>query len=275
MIITFIADKMLDRFPNFASALLSISRRENAFVRIIEGTKDIWIRDYMPIILPSGKMIQFKYEPSYLTQGYNHLITETGILEKQFGFPIKKSKLNMDGGNYVRIGNTVMICDRILSENPSVSPLEVLSRLKFMLEAEKIILLPTHPHDPVGHADGIVAVSDNNKVIIEQLNQTASEVEIAFYNQLKATLQKANLHVIECPLDLPNDGYINIWDNRGSYLNFSFIGNTILIPVYQNTDKNKLLEFFISQFPKRKIWMINCEEIAKEGGAIHCVTWTA
>jgi agmatine deiminase len=252
MIITFIADKMLDRFPNFASALLSISRRENAFVRIIEGTKDIWIRDYMPIILPSGKMIQFKYEPSYLTQGYDHLITETGILEKQFGFPTKKSKLNLDGGNYVRIGNTVMICDRILSENPTVSPHEVRSRLKFMLEAEKIILLPTHPCDPVGHADGIVAVSDNNKVIIEQLKQTASEVEIAFYNQLKTTLQKANLHVVECPLDLPDDGYINIWDNRGSYLNFSFIGNTILIPVYQNTDKKKFLNSLSLNFRSAK-----------------------
>lgn len=275
MIITFISDKMLDRFPNIASALLAVSRRENSFVRIIEGTKDIWIRDYMPIVLPSGKMVQFTYEPSYLTNGFNHLITETGILEKQLGFPTRKSTLHLDGGNYVRIGGTVLICDRVLSENPNATAVEIITRLKFMLEADKVVLLPTHPFDPVGHADGIVALADTGKVIIDQITKGASAVEVDFHKQLRGTLLREGFRVTECPVDVPEDGHVSVWDCRGSYLNFTFIGNTILIPVYRNTITKKILDFFISQFPSRKIWMINCEEIAKQGGAIHCVTWTA
>lgn len=220
-------------------------------------------------------MVHFKYEPSYLTNGFNHLITETRILEKQFGFPTKKSKLNLDGGNYVRVGNTVLICDRVLSENPNVPAEEIVSRLKFILEAHKVVLLPTHPFDPVGHADGIVALADTGKVIIDQLTDGASSVEIDFHHQLRVTLRREGFRVVECPVDVPEDGHVSIWDCRGSYLNFTFIGNTILIPVYKNTNTKKTLDFFISQFPKRKIWMINCEEIARQGGAIHCVTWTA
>ena len=275
MIIIFISDKLSERFPLFISTLLAISRRENAFIQVINNTKDIWVRDYMPIVLPSGKLVQFKYEPSYLTESYKHLITKTGILEKQFGFPTRRSKLKLDGGNYVRIGNTVMICDRVLSENSSISTEEIISQLKFMLEAEKIVMLPTHPFDPVGHADGIVAVTDNNKVMIEKLSETATPIEIAFNEELRSALSRANLHVIECPKDMPEGGYINSWDCRGTYLNFTCIGNTILVPTYRSTDTNKVFEFFIKHFPKRKLWMINCEEIAKEGGAIHCVTWTA
>jgi agmatine deiminase len=275
MIITFLSDKMLERFPNFVSAMITISRKENAFVRILEGTQDIWIRDYMPILLPSGKMLQFKYQPSYLKNGYEHLITSTRLIENQLGFPLKKVNLTMDGGNYVRLGDKVMVCDRIFSENPLLAKKELITTLKYQLEASEVVVLPTHPFDPVGHADGIVAATDRELVLIDQIPVDACAIEKQFHLQLREVLSENSIKYLECFTDQPVDGYKNEWDSRGSYLNFSLVGNTLLLPVFQNTNTQRLLNAFIPLFPKRRIWMINCEDLAQEGGALHCVTWTA
>ncbi|HYX08523.1 MAG TPA: hypothetical protein VE912_17465, partial [Bacteroidales bacterium] len=32
----------------------------------IRGTKDIWVRDYMPIQTGKSRFVQFRYEPTYL-----------------------------------------------------------------------------------------------------------------------------------------------------------------------------------------------------------------
>jgi hypothetical protein len=223
----------------------------------------------MPIVLPSGKMIQFNYNPSYLKNGYGHLITSTAIVEDQLGFPLQNVNLTMDGGNYVRLGDKVLICDRIFSENQHLSKKELINILKYQFEASHIVVLPTHPFDPVGHA------TDRNLVLIDQLPDNACKAEKEFHLQLRQVLSENAVNCAECFIDEPAGGYRDEWDNRGSYLNFSVIGNTILLPVYKNTNTHRLLNTFIPLFPKRKIWMIKCDEIAQEGGAIHCVTWTA
>jgi agmatine deiminase len=275
MIITILSDKLLERHPGLANAIYTICRRENAFVRILEGTSDIWIRDYMPIVLPSGKMVQFTYAPSYLKDGYEHLISAPSLLHEQFGFPLKRSSLIMDGGNYVRAGNKVLICDQILNENPTILPEEIISRLKFMLDAEEVILLPTHPNDPVGHADGIVAAVSSAHVLVNELEEGATKNEIEFHEILCTALINHGFRITNCFVDIPENGYIDNWDARGSYLNFTCIGNTLVLPVYKNTNTTRLLNFFIPLFPKKKFWLVNCEDIAKEGGALHCATWTA
>jgi agmatine deiminase len=274
MILTLLSDKLIERFPGFANSIFTIARRENAFVRILEGTKDIWIRDYMPIVLPSGQLVQFTYAPSYLNNEFDCLISSTGLLQEQFGFPVKRSKIIMDGGNYVRAGNKILVCDRIINENPNMPSEVITSRLKFLLDATEVILLPTHPYDPVGHADGIVAAIDHEHILVNDLGNNSNTIEREFYLNLCKILKENGFKVSTCIVDTPDNGYIDEWDARGSYLNFTSIGNTIILPVYKNTDTNRLLNFFIPLFQGKKFWMVDCEEIAKEGGALHCATWT-
>lgn len=33
---------------------------------LLDGTNDIWLRDFMPVRTDSGKLVSFRYEPSYL-----------------------------------------------------------------------------------------------------------------------------------------------------------------------------------------------------------------
>ena len=53
-------------FPECFNRLTSILKKHGVEYRLLKGTKDIWCKDYMPIQTESGKLIQFRYEPSYL-----------------------------------------------------------------------------------------------------------------------------------------------------------------------------------------------------------------
>src|SRR4051812_14801141 len=44
-------------------------------LKIIQGTKDIWCRDYMPVQVAQDRFVQFHYCPDYL-KGYPHERTE-------------------------------------------------------------------------------------------------------------------------------------------------------------------------------------------------------
>ena len=38
----------------------------NIKYKLLNNTKDIWLRDFMPVKTKSGKYVSFRYEPSYL-----------------------------------------------------------------------------------------------------------------------------------------------------------------------------------------------------------------
>ena len=54
------------RFSATCKALMGILDKHAIKYGFLAGTKDIWCRDYMPIQVELGKLVQFRYEPSYL-----------------------------------------------------------------------------------------------------------------------------------------------------------------------------------------------------------------
>jgi hypothetical protein len=48
----------------------------------IEGTKDIWIRDYMPIQLSDDKFLVYKYDPDYLKDSGKEYLTDSQSIYK-------------------------------------------------------------------------------------------------------------------------------------------------------------------------------------------------
>ena len=47
----------------------------NIKYKLLNNTKDIWLRDFMPVKTKSGKYISFRYKPSYL-DNYDELRTD-------------------------------------------------------------------------------------------------------------------------------------------------------------------------------------------------------
>jgi agmatine/peptidylarginine deiminase len=269
-----ISDLLTQRYPSIARAISETCQEEHAMLAEAKGTKDIWIRDYMPVVLPDDSMIQFNYKPSYLYPEYTQLITRPEDVNLPFAFRKKRSKIILDGGNYVRLGNKVLICDRVVAENPGLSKEQLINQLTRLLKATEIVLLPTHPFDPTGHADGIVTPVSESNVLIESSTNYSSKEEIQFHHRLRQTLTAHSIGITECPTEPPTDGYHDEWDCRGSYLNVVRIGRTVLIPFYAHSDKHRVHSFFIAAFRKYKVRLVQCDALAEEGGALHCVTWS-
>lgn len=113
----------------------------------IENTKDIWVRDFMPVKTKNNKYISFKYNPCYL-KGIPELRTNyKKDISQQFALPIIYSSINLDGGNIVFSPSRekAIISDRIFSENKNYDTSLLISKLENLLSAE-VIIIPSLPY---------------------------------------------------------------------------------------------------------------------------------
>jgi len=260
--------------PKTASVAESISAalsELNVEHRELSNNQNYWCRDYMPVMIFSdGTYSKFRYNPDYLVEYKTYQKTITNQDEVCKGlhlFTPTNMNIIFDGGNYVRCGNKVIMTDKIFSENPQWTALELLQHLKDSLCAEEIILLPWDMKDFCGHSDGMVAPLDDNRIL---LNGCWKNKAKAFHNRLLKILE-AKFDVVQLDLDCKED------KDSWCYLNFLRVSNGILLPcLSENIDSESdiaALNTFEKLFPDLKIIPIYAKPLIKEGGALHCVTW--
>lgn len=88
-------------YPTGAETLFTALAAHDVPYALLDGTRDIWLRDFMPVRTGSGKLVSFRYEPSYLK---NDPVLRTDFrkdLAPQLGLPVTYSNINLDGGNVV------------------------------------------------------------------------------------------------------------------------------------------------------------------------------
>ena len=140
----------------------------NIKYKLLNNTKDIWLRDFMPVKTKSGKYVSFRYEPSYL-DGSPELRTDLRRdIVPNFDFKnLVYSDINLDGGNVVFSPSKekVIISDRVFSENHGISEAELTAKLEKLLEAS-LIIIPSLKSDMTGHADGMVRFVGENTAIV-------------------------------------------------------------------------------------------------------------
>lgn len=147
-------------YTDTCKRLTEILNKHNIPFAFLEGTKDIWCRDYMPVQTPSGKLIQFRYDPSYLKDPkYSDTRSDVKNVDEANNIKPVFSDINLDGGNVVMFGNKAIITDRVFSENPEWDKEKLLNELSTLLECEIIIIPAYKPdYDFTGHADGMIGL---------------------------------------------------------------------------------------------------------------------
>lgn len=259
-------------YTDTCKRLTEILNKHNIPFAFLEGTKDIWCRDYMPVQTPSGKLIQFRYDPSYLKDPkYSDTRSDVKNVDEANNIKPVFSDINLDGGNVVMFGNKAIITDRVFSENPEWDKEKLLNELSTLLECEIIIIPAYKPdYDFTGHADGMIRFVDNNTVLVNNLDQDFKYMR----ESITKALEKANLKYINFPwfehkIKGNNDHAIGI------YINYLEVGNLIVMPIFgvpgnKDTEAlNKLKEVF----PNKTIETINYNEVALQGGLLNCSTW--
>ena len=247
-----------------ADRIFAALNNENVVFSYIENTKDIWLRDFMPVRTKSGKYISFRYEPGYL-KDYPELRTDfrTEIAPSLSLENLVYSDINLDGGNIVFSPSreTAVISDRIFDENWDYSSAELVQELERLLEA-RIIIIPSLRSDMTGHADGMVHFVNENTVV-----GNVSRSLFGLEAHIKTTLRNHGIEVYDFPY------FYSKGDSAvGCYLNFLETEQALLLPVF-GVDMDKDAIAAAKDIFQKEIIPVNINEIAREGGVLNCISW--
>lgn len=235
----------------------------NIKYKLLNNTKDIWLRDFMPVKTKSGKYVSFRYEPSYLADDPQLRTNFKTDIAPSFKVDnLVYTDINLDGGNVVFSPSKekVIISDRVYSENPSWHKAELTAKLAKLLEAN-VIIIPSLKSDMTGHADGMVRFVNENTVVAN-----APLSPFGFETKVKKALQNHGIEVLDF-LYFDSNG-----DSAICYLNFLETGQAIFLPVFSVDTDNKAVQTAKHIFHKAII-PININEIAAAGGLLNCISW--
>lgn len=264
----YLADTMPKKYPAFYQQFEKVLAECGISHNLLLGTKDIWARDYMPIQVDADRFVQFLYDPDYLqSKVWLKTISDTDIICASIGISPKKSPLKVDGGNVVKALNKVIMCDKVLTENPHIPEKELLKQLQEQLEVEQLIIIPTDSSDKIGHADGMVRFLDARTVLINDYSKEKPQ----FQRNFRMALHNAGLDWVEIPYN-PYGNAKSIQAN-GIYINYLQMQDVITIPTFGMEEDEMVVKQFEQLFPKSKIATVDCNSIAKDGGVLNCITW--
>ena len=265
-------------------SIVDALKQYNVEVEIIEDTKNIWIRDWMPVPTHNA-FVRFNFQKYFnCTQGFNYPQLE--VSEKVYAKlpPELKPKINIEnGGNIVYNDNYAIITDNVFQDNEG-SQSELIRKIENLL-SKQVIIIPAEPGDYLGHADGIVKFIDNKRVFFNDYSVMKDEIYEWYQYKVTKILEASGLEIIpfpyaynKCPeifestfrkehplADDFNPGY-------GYFINFLITKEIILFPTFdlpQDDEVEKLLK----EYYKRPVVGIDCRYISMEGGLLGCCTW--
>jgi len=263
------------RFTETCIQICNILDLFNVKTEFLSNTKDIWARDYMPIQVSENKFIEFRYDPDYLQgveNGLRDLKTYPDIVCDKINLKTTKTDIILDGGNVVKSSNAIILTDKILDENKrTYNKTQLLDKLHELFEVDKVILIPWDNDERYGHADGMVRFIDDQTVL---LNWYIGLDNCKYRSKLLNAFKENGINYEFLKLDALNKNEKFNW----AYINFLQTSEIILLPKFGITEDNQALEQFKQYFPyyakEEKIKQVDCTEIAKNDGALNCISWT-
>lgn len=264
-------------YPDTWKNLEAILNKHNVRYGFLKETKDIWCRDYMPVQTTSGKLIQFKYEPTYL-KGYEKSRSDVEEVCRLNHISPIFSNINLDGGNVLLCEDRAIISDRIFKENPTADKDALVQELSELLEAE-VIIIPAQNCDMTGHADGMVRFVNRNTILGNKL----SDELIYWRDGMNKVIEKYGLTYLDVPFFTTKNSskHKGVATAIGVYVNYLEVNDLLIVPVFGKevvpimgtVEDDQVLDILHRTFPDKVIETINYNDIAKEGGLLNCTTW--
>ena len=256
--------KTINKYRPATERLFAALDFQGISYQLLDGTRDIWLRDFMPVKTKSGKYISFRYEPSYLDDNPELRTDFQTEIDPLFSLEnLVYSDINLDGGNIVFSPSkqTAVISDRIFMENQKYSSAELVQELELLLDA-RVIIIPSLRSDMTGHADGMVRFVDENTAIGNH-----TPYKNGLEQKIKSVMRNRNIEVIDFPY------FSSLKDSAvGCYLNFLEMEQAIFLPIF-GVDMDKEAIDTAKNIFNKTIIPININEIAKDGGVLNCISW--
>ena len=270
----YISDKLKEFYSRTYKRLTKLFNEMEIEWSEIEGTKDIWIRDYMPIQISDDRFVVYNYNPDYLKESGEKYLTDSRSISKPVLSHCKKRyyDITLDGGNVVTCAGHLVLTDKVFQENGKVKyDPDFCDCISHVLDF-RVIFLPWHcdnsqePNaDVYGHADGLIHWAGDNRVLMSNHRDFFSEEA----DEIKRRLETVGFEVIEMLFDVPNPKRDFNW----AYVNYLQVGNKIIVPTFGIPEDKQALKYIRDANPDCIVRGFRMRDIVKDGGALHCITW--
>jgi agmatine deiminase len=201
-----------------------------------------------------------------------------------FGVPCFDVPVVMEGGSFHVDGEgTLLTTEECLlnpNRNPHLSRSVIEEFLKQYLNVAKIIWLRKGllGDDTDGHIDNIACFARPGVVVTQVCSNPADpnyEISKENLSILKTATDAQGRHFKIIPIEQPPAAYYEGSRLTLSYLNFYFVNNGIILPVFGGkaaaTDQ-AAVDTLRQLFPERPVVTTNGSVIARGGGNVHCLT---
>jgi len=251
-------------------------------------TDDVWIRDFGPLFLIHDRhrelcIADWRYNawgnkfPDQTRDDQASSWISDQLRIRRFAF-----EQVLEGGAIESNGSGDILTTEVVLLNPSrngeTTAAKVERQLISGLGSDKVLWL----HDGLvgddtdGHIDNLARFFRADGVLIAEVNDT-EDVNFPALTENTRRLQEFRTPkgepFISVRLPLPDPIFHQGEPLAASYLNFVVLNGAVLVPTY-NQSKNdaEALEIIGDCFPDREIIGVDCTDIIKEGGALHCMS---
>ena len=234
----------------------------------------VWVRDYGPIPIRIEQQGQAYLNYQYPMAGRGKDNQFASFFTKEFGLPLRSSKVSFFGGNLTTNGTDILICTKNILRFNSFSETEIKTILKEELNLKKCLFLERLTQEKTGHIDMIVKFASPTDLLITRLSPAHPDYDLMEQNirYLTQTLgDLVNFHFLPIA---PDDGdYAEIGSYFYSYINSIILNESIVIPLFGENSDDEAWKLFENVFPKHQIKGVYCKDLIGLRGALHCLTW--
>lgn len=255
----------------------------------------IWIRDYGAHSVYLNEvdsliLVDWKYEPQYRAADEEVSNAMAAFLDVPlYSTTMQPFDLKLDGGNFLTDGNGMAFSSSHVIEDNPIDPATIDFTVQEFMGISLYPKLQKLDYDVIHHVDMHMKIIDEETILVGQYPEGVAdgpkiEENLQWFLENVKTVFGTDFRVER--ILMPPDEYGNYPDslnncsvNAGygcyyTYTNALFINKTVLVPTYfgGNSYDTLALARWKEIMPGYHIVGIDCREIIKEYGAIHCVT---
>ncbi|OGM50245.1 hypothetical protein ABOM_001045 [Aspergillus bombycis] len=256
------------------------------------GANDLepWMRDVAPTFVFGQETNSTLYGADFNFNGWGerypsasnahlagYFLSDTRIPRVETSIVIEGGSLEIDGeGTLLATESSVLNPNR----NPGMTREAAEEELHRVLGVDKVIWVPGVKNEDVtdAHIDALARFTAPGKVVLSRPSPD-DQVWTAVYHDTKRILSKAvdakgrAFEITELPEADANDIDSSETEMVLGYVNYLLVNGGVIAPRFgsRKTD-TKAKEILQSLFPEREIVQVYLNEIAINGGGIHCMT---
>jgi len=190
------------------------------------------------------------------------------------GVVLEGGAIETDGEGTLLVNHRCVVDPK---RNPGLSQAEMEQVLQTRLAADRVIWVGGElaGDDTDGHIDQIARFVAPGRVVAARQpdrldpNQASLAENLA---QLESAVDARGRRLEVIPIDIPSRFSFEGTQLPASHLNFYVANGAVMVPVFGGSTDEAAIHTLAACFPGRRMVPIDCQELVRGRGALHCIT---